>query len=133
MNSTAPVPPPPSGSLPRRVDKPWGHEIIWAHADRYVGKLLVIETGKRLSFQYHEAKDEWIHVLEGRLLLTLENDAGVVEERELVAGEGARVPTGRKHRYTAIERATLIEVSTPELDDVIRLSDDFGREGTNAP
>jgi mannose-6-phosphate isomerase-like protein (cupin superfamily) len=132
-NSTAPVPPPPAGSLPRRVDKPWGHELIWAHADRYVGKLLIIETGKRLSFQYHEAKDEWIHVLDGRLLLTLENDAGVVEDRELGAGEGARVPIGRKHRYTAIERATLIEVSTPELDDVIRLSDDFGREGTNAP
>jgi mannose-6-phosphate isomerase len=133
VNSTEPVPPPPPGSLPRRVDKPWGHELIWAHADRYVGKLLVIETGKRLSFQYHEAKDEWIHVLDGRLLLTLENESGVVEDRELVAGEGARVLTGRKHRYTAIERATLIEVSTPELDDVIRLSDDFGREGTNAP
>ena len=132
-NSTVPVPAPPSGRLPRRVDKPWGHEIIWAHTDRYVGKLLVLETGKRLSFQYHEAKDEWIHVLEGRLLLTLENDAGVVEDRELGAGEGARVPIGRRHRYTAIERATLIEVSTPELDDVIRLSDDFGREGTNAP
>lgn len=133
MNSTKPVPPPPPGTLPRRVDKPWGHELVWAHTDRYVGKLLVIETGKRLSFQYHEAKDEWIHVLEGRLLLTLENDAGVVEDRELGAGEGARVPIGRRHRYTAIERATLIEVSTPELDDVIRLSDDFGREGTNAP
>lgn len=132
-NSTVPVPAPPSGRLPRRVDKPWGHEIIWAHTDRYVGKLLVLETGKRLSFQYHEAKDEWIHVLDGRLLLTLENDAGEIEDRELGAGEGARVATGRKHRYTAIERATLIEVSTPELDDVVRLSDDFGREGTNAP
>ena len=132
-NSTAPVPPPPDGALPRRVDKPWGHELIWAHTGRYVGKLLVIETGKRLSFQYHEAKDEWIHVLEGRLLLTLENAAGVVEERELGPGEGSRVPVGRKHRYAAIERATLIEVSTPELDDVIRLSDDFGREGTSAP
>ena len=132
-NSTAPVPPPPDGTLPRRVEKPWGHELIWAHTDRYVGKLLVIETGKRLSFQYHEAKDEWIHVLEGRLLLTLENGAGVVEERELGPGEGARVPVGRKHRYTAIERATLIEASIPELDDVVRLSDDFGREGTNAP
>jgi len=132
-NSIAPVPPPRAGALPRRVDKPWGHELIWAHTERYVGKLLVIETGRRLSFQYHEAKDEWIHVLEGRLLLTLEDDAGTVADRELGAGEGARVPTGRRHRYTAIERATLIEVSTPELDDVVRLSDDFGREGTNAP
>jgi len=106
--------------------------VIWAHTDRYVGKLLVIETGKRLSFQYHEAKDEWIHVLEGRLLLTLENDAGAIEERELEPGEGAHIAVGRRHRYTAIERATLIEASTPELDDVVRLSDDFGREGTNA-
>jgi quercetin dioxygenase-like cupin family protein len=132
-NDIAPVPPPEPGSLPRRVEKPWGHEIVWAHSGRYVGKLLVIETGKRLSFQYHDVKDEWIHVLEGRLLLTLEDDAGTIAERELRAGDGAWVPTGRKHRYTAIERATLIEVSTPELNDVVRLSDDFGREGTNAP
>jgi quercetin dioxygenase-like cupin family protein len=131
--STAPVPPPPADSLPRRVEKPWGHEIIWAHAQQYVGKLIVIETGKRLSFQYHEAKDEWIYVLSGRLLLTLENDAGIVEDRELGPGEGAHVAVLRKHRYTAIETCTLIEVSTPELDDVVRLSDDFGREGTNAP
>ena len=117
----------------RRVDKPWGHEIIWAHTTKYVGKTLVIETGKRLSLQYHDVKDEWVHVLEGRLLLTLEDDAGVVADTELGAGEGAWVPTGRRHRYTAIERATLIEVSTPELNDVVRLSDDFGREGTNAP
>lgn len=132
-NDTAPVAPPHHASLPRRVDKPWGHEIIWAHTGKYVGKLLVIETGKRLSFQYHDVKDEWVHVIEGRLLLTLEDDAGAVVDRELAAGEGAWVPTGRKHRYTAIERATLIEVSTPELNDVVRLSDDFGREGTNAP
>ena len=130
---TAPVPPPPEGSLPRRVAKPWGHELIWAHTDRYVGKLLVIETGKRLSFQYHEVKDEWVHVLSGRLLLTLEDAAGALQERELGPGEGARVATGRRHRYTAIETCTLIEVSTPELDDVVRVEDDFGREGTNAP
>ena len=128
-----PVPPPAEGDLPRRVDKPWGHEMIWAHTDRYVGKLLVINTGRRLSFQYHEAKDEWIHVLSGRLLLTLEDEAGVVADRELGAGEGAHVRVGRRHRYAAIETCTLIEVSTPELDDVIRLEDDFGREGTSAP
>jgi len=130
---TDPVPPPPASDLPRRVDKPWGHEIIWAHTDRYVGKLLVIETGRRLSFQYHEAKDEWIHVLSGRLLLTLENDAGVVEDIEVGPGGGARVAVRRRHRYTAIETCTVIEVSTPELDDVVRLEDDFGREGTSAP
>jgi quercetin dioxygenase-like cupin family protein len=129
----AAVPPPPEDSLPRRIEKPWGHEIIWAHAVQYVGKLIVIETGKRLSFQYHEAKDEWIYVLSGRLLLTLENAQGAVEERELGPGEGAHVAVLRKHRYTAIETCTLVEVSTPELEDVVRLSDDFGREGTNAP
>jgi mannose-6-phosphate isomerase len=125
--------PPPEVDLPRRVDKPWGHELIWAWTDRYVGKLLTIETGKRLSLQHHEVKDEWIHVLTGRLSLTLENDAGEVEVRELGPGEGAHVGVRRVHRYEAIETATLIEVSTPELLDVVRLEDDFGREGTSAP
>jgi mannose-6-phosphate isomerase-like protein (cupin superfamily) len=131
--NTDPVPPPAAASLPRRVDKPWGHEIIWAHTDRYVGKLLVIETGKRLSFQYHEAKDEWVHVLSGRLLLTLEDEAGQIEDVEVGPGGGAHVAVGRRHRYTSIETCTLIEVSTTELDDVVRLEDDFGREGTSAP
>jgi mannose-6-phosphate isomerase len=126
-------PPPPASELPRRVDKPWGHEEIWAWTDRYVGKLLVIETGKRLSLQHHEVKDEWVHVLDGRLLLWLENDAGEVEQRELGPGEGAHVGTRRVHRYEALETCRLIEVSTPELDDVVRLEDDFGREGTSAP
>jgi len=121
------------GGLPRRVDKPWGHEEIWAQTDRYVGKILVIETGRRLSFQYHDVKDEWIRVLSGRLLLTLEDDAGEIVERELGPGEAAHVAPLRRHRYEAIQRAELIEVSTPELADVIRLEDDFGREGTSAP
>lgn len=119
--------------LPRRVSKPWGHELIWALTDHYVGKVLVIEAGKRLSLQYHERKDEWIHVLEGRLRLLLEDGSGVDRSRELRAGDGAHVPPGRRHRFEAIERCQLIEVSTPELDDVVRLADDFGREGTNAP
>jgi mannose-6-phosphate isomerase-like protein (cupin superfamily) len=119
--------------LPRRVAKPWGEELIWAVTDRYVGKIITIDAGKRLSLQYHERKDEWIHVLSGRLLLTLENDAGEVESRDIGPGEGAHVPTGRRHRYTGIDKVTLVEVSTPELDDVVRLDDDFGREGTSAP
>ena len=117
----------------RRVDKPWGYELIWAHTDRYVGKVLVIETGKRLSLQRHEIKDESILVRSGRLRLYLEDEEGVVREHELAAGEAARITTGRVHRFEAIERCELVEVSTPELDDVIRLQDDFGREGTNAP
>jgi oxalate decarboxylase/phosphoglucose isomerase-like protein (cupin superfamily) len=118
---------------PRRVEKPWGHELIWAVTDRYVGKILVIETGRRLSLQYHEVKDEWIQVLAGRLRLALEDDAGDIVERELGPGEGAHVAPLRRHRYEAIERAELVEVSTPELSDVVRLEDDFGREGTSTP
>jgi mannose-6-phosphate isomerase len=117
----------------RRVDKPWGYELIWASTDRYVGKILVIEAGRRLSLQRHLVKDESIYVAAGRLRLFLEDDEGTVCVEELGPGEFRRVPTGRIHRYEAIERCELIEVSTPELDDVVRLEDDFGREGTSAP
>jgi quercetin dioxygenase-like cupin family protein len=117
----------------RRVDKPWGHELIWAHTDQYVGKILLIETGRRLSLQRHELKDESIYVLSGRLLLTLEDDAGEVRTEELGPAEHRHIPVGRVHRYEALERCEILEVSTPELDDVVRLEDDFGREGTSAP
>ena len=117
----------------RRVDKPWGHELIWAETDHYVGKILVIEAGRRLSLQRHRIKDESIYVASGRLRLSLEDDAGAVGIEEIGPGEYRRVPPGRIHRYEAIERCELIEVSTPELDDVVRLEDDFGREGTSAP
>ncbi len=122
-----------STSPARRVDKPWGHELIWAETDRYVGKILVIEAGQRLSLQYHQVKDEAIYVLAGRLLLELDDDAGELRSEELGAGDHRRIRTGRRHRYAAIERTELLEVSTPELDDVVRLSDDYGREGTSAP
>ena len=115
----------------RRVPKPWGHELIWAHTDQYVGKLLVIEAGMRLSLQRHVVKDESIYVLSGRLRLHLEDDQGVVRTEELGPGDHRRVATGRIHRYEAIERVELMEVSTPELDDVVRLEDDYGREGTS--
>jgi len=117
----------------RRVEKPWGHELIWAHTDRYVGKILVIEAGQRLSLQRHLVKDESIFVTSGRLRLHLEDEAGAVRVEELEAGDHRHVPTGRIHRYEAIERTELMEVSTPELDDVVRIEDDFGREGTSAP
>lgn len=117
----------------RRVEKPWGHELIWAHTDKYVGKVLVIEAGRRLSLQRHLVKDESILVSSGRLRLHLEDDEGTLVVEELGPGEHRRVETGRVHRYEAIERCELIEVSTPELDDVVRLEDDFGREGTSAP
>jgi mannose-6-phosphate isomerase len=117
----------------RRVDKPWGHELIWALTDRYCGKVLVIEAGKKLSLQRHVVKDESIYVLSGRLRLHLEDEHGKVQQVELRPGESRHVPTGRVHRFEAIDRCELIEVSTPELEDVIRIEDDFGREGTSAP
>jgi mannose-6-phosphate isomerase len=124
---------PATGDGTRHVNKPWGHERIWAQTDRYVGKVLVIEAGKRLSLQRHEVKDESILVASGRLRLYLEDDRGEIRVEELGAGEHRHVPTGRIHRYEAIERCELIEVSTPELDDVVRIEDDYGREGTSAP
>ncbi len=120
-------------AAPRRVDKPWGHELIWVLTDRYCGKVIVIEAGRRLSLQYHDRKDESIYVIAGRLRLHLEDDAGTMTVRELGPGDFARVPVGRRHRFEAVDRVELIEVSTPELDDVVRVEDDFGREGTSAP
>ncbi len=116
---------------PSRVVKPWGHEIIWAQTPSYVGKILVIETGKRLSLQYHEVKDETILVLSGRLRLHLADGNGEIAISELGPGESRHVPPRAVHRYEAIERTELAEVSTSELDDVVRIEDDFGREGTS--
>lgn len=127
------VPPPPASELPRHVAKPWGNERIWAWTTRYVGKVLTIETGKRLSLQYHERKDEWILVLDGRLRLTLADETGATHDRDLAPGDSAHIPVGYVHRYEAIETCRVVEVSTPELEDVVRLQDDFGREGTSAP
>jgi len=117
----------------RRVEKPWGHELIWAHTDRYVGKVIVIEAGRRLSLQRHVIKDESIFVISGHLRLTLEDETGTIGVVELGPGDDHHVPTGRIHRFEAVDRTELMEISTPELDDVIRLEDDFGREGTSAP
>ena len=118
------------GEAARRVEKPWGYELIWAHTDRYVGKLLVVETGKRLSLQLHREKDESIYIAAGKIRLHLENDDGEITAREMGPGDYSRVPAGRRHRYEAIERAEILEVSTPELNDVVRFEDDFGRVKT---
>ena len=117
----------------RRVEKPWGHELIWAETARYAGKVLVIETGRRLSLQYHERKLESILVLSGRLRLWLEGDDGEIRIEELGPGQARLIQIGRTHRFEAIDRAELLEVSSPELDDVVRIEDDFGRRGTTAP
>jgi quercetin dioxygenase-like cupin family protein len=95
--------------------------------------MLVIEAGRRLSLQRHEVKDESIYILSGELLLTLEDDDGEIRTEALGPGAHRHVRTGRIHRYEAVKRCEILEVSTPELDDVVRLEDDFGREGTSAP
>jgi len=115
------------------VEKPWGWELWWTVTDRYVGKVIFIRAGHRLSLQYHNHKDESIFVLEGEMILHLENSDGELELINLGPGEFRRVPVGRRHRFEAVTDTRLIEVSTPELDDVIRLEDDFGREGTSEP
>ncbi len=111
----------------RRIDKPWGYEIVWAETSTYVGKILHLYAGCRLSLQYHRVKEESLLVQTGRVLVTLENDVGELVERELGAGEVIHVAPGRRHRFRAMTDCDLIEVSTTELDDVVRLSDDYGR------
>jgi len=124
---------PLAGAPARRVQKPWGYEHIWAENDRYAGKLIAIEQGRRLSLQYHERKLESVYVLSGLLRLHLEDPSGEMRHVDLGPGDHADVPVGRRHRFEALERVELIEVSTADLDDVVRLEDDFGREGTSAP
>jgi len=110
------------------VEKPWGYEIIWAHTDRYVGKILHIRKGECLSYQYHRVKDETIRVLSGILDLDLERD-GEREKLRLAPDESLHIVPRMKHRMIAVEDCDVLEVSTPELDDVVRLEDRYGRAG----
>jgi mannose-6-phosphate isomerase len=116
-----------------RVAKPWGYELRWAITDRYAGKLIHIDAGHSLSLQYHVQKDEAIYIQSGVLDLLLEDDAGEVHTHRLQPGMSARVRPGRRHRFIAVEDTDLFEVSSPEIDDVVRLEDAYGREGTTAP
>jgi mannose-6-phosphate isomerase-like protein (cupin superfamily) len=113
---------------PRRVDKPWGHELIWALSDTYCGKLLFVKTGHSLSLQFHREKDESWLVHSGRAKVEL-GDAGESILNEAVVGPGAafRFEPGTVHRVTALEDTTILEVSTPHLEDVVRLEDAYGR------
>jgi mannose-6-phosphate isomerase len=119
---------------PRRVEKPWGHELIWAHTDRYVGKILHVTAGQALSVQYHERKDETVHLLTGEMKywVQLPGDDQLRDQR-LVAGQSFRITPGTIHYMEAITDCDVLEASTPELDDVVRLKDRYGREGTSAP
>ena len=117
----------------RRVEKPWGHELIWALSEAYCGKVLFVKAGCALSLQFHREKDESWLVQSGRAKLEL-GDAGqgVLTEVVIAAGAAFRYRPGTVHRVTAIEDTTILEVSTPHLDDVVRLEDLYGREGTSA-
>jgi mannose-6-phosphate isomerase-like protein (cupin superfamily) len=114
-------------NVPRRVEKPWGHEIIWAHTDRYVGKILHVKAGHALSLQYHERKDETIHLLTGEMKFYAGPSEQELREIDMKAGESFHVTTGTVHRMVAVTDVDILEASTPDLDDVVRLEDRYGR------
>ena len=118
----------------KKVEKPWGYELIWALTDVYCGKVLFVKAGHSLSLQFHRRKDESWLVQSGRAKLELGNAGETVLQEEVIgAGAAFHYTPGTVHRVTAIEDTTILEVSTPHLDDVVRLEDAYGREGTSAP
>ena len=116
--------------MSRVVEKPWGHELIWASTDRYVGKILHIKAGEALSLQYHRVKDETIMLLSGRMLLVFFAEGEEPRSRELLPRKPFHITPELRHRMIAIEDTDVLEVSTTELDDVVRLEDRYGRSGT---
>ncbi len=124
---------PQSGRVDVRVvQKPWGYERIWAHSDKYVGKLLHINAGHELSVQYHNRKDETVHLLSGEIIYRVKR-GDKLEDMKLVAGESFRITPGTVHQMVAVTDCDVLEASTADLDDVVRISDRYGREGTSAP
>lgn len=113
-----------------RVDKPWGYELRWGLTDRYAGKILHINKGEALSLQYHERKDEFQYVVSGAVEIDLGDRDGALTSYRLKAGDTLHITPGTRHRLTAVEDTDIFEVSTPELDDVVRLEDRYGRAGT---
>jgi mannose-6-phosphate isomerase len=121
------------GKLPKKTEKPWGYELLFAHTPGYAGKLIFIKKGHRLSLQYHEKKDESIYVYEGKARLEVEGNDGQMVSTVAGPGYCVRISPLTKHRLEAMEDTTLFEVSTPELEDVRRLEDDYGRAGQGNP
>jgi len=113
--------------VPYRVDKPWGYELVWARTDRYVGKILHVRAGHVLSLQYHQRKDETMHVLRGELILRTQ-PAGELMTRSFRAGESVHIPAALIHQIEAVVDSDVLEASTPELDDLVRLQDRYGRD-----
>ena len=114
-----------------RVEKPWGHELRWAVTDRYIGKLIHVKKAHQLSLQYHVQKDETIFIVSGLLDLVLEDTAGELNVHRMTPGMSARIRPGRRHRFIGVEDTDLVEVSSPEVDDVVRLEDSYGRAGSS--
>jgi mannose-6-phosphate isomerase len=110
----------------KQVDKPWGYELWWAVTDRYVGKIIHVKKGHALSLQYHKRKDETIYVQSGRILFEMQ-EGDTLTRRELEPGQAVRVTPPTVHRMTALEDSDVLEVSTPETDDVVRIEDRYGR------
>jgi mannose-6-phosphate isomerase len=110
-----------------KVDKPWGYELRWAITDRYLGKILHVNKGEALSLQYHDRKDEWQYIVRGVIDTELGGPDGELTTRRMAAGDTLRITPGTRHRLTAVEDTDIFEVSTPEIDDVIRLEDRYGR------
>jgi mannose-6-phosphate isomerase-like protein (cupin superfamily) len=119
--------------LPRKIEKPWGYELLFALTDKYAGKLLYVKKGQRLSLQYHEVKDETLYIYEGKAIIEVEDEDGKLVRSEVGGGASFRVPPFTRHRMEAVEDTVFFEVSTPELQDVVRLEDDYGRSGTSSP
>jgi mannose-6-phosphate isomerase len=115
-----------------RVDKPWGYELRFAITDRYLGKVIHVNRGEALSLQYHDAKDETLLITSGAMDLELEDEAGEMRTHRMVEGNVVRIVPGRKHRMNAVEDVEFFEVSSPEINDVVRLEDRYGRQGTTA-
>jgi mannose-6-phosphate isomerase len=116
------------------VPKPWGHETIWAQSERYVGKILHINAGHELSVQYHNRKDETVHLLSGEIVYRVQREGDdILDDMKLKVGESFRITPGTIHQMVALTDCDVLEVSTPEIDDVVRLSDKYGREGTTEP
>lgn len=113
--------------VPRKTEKPWGFELLFAHTPKYVGKIIFVKAGYRLSLQYHKQKDESMYLYQGRARIEIEGSDGQLTQSVAEPGYSLRIPPGTKHRVEAIEDTTLFEVSTPELEDVERLADDYGR------
>ena len=117
----------------KRVPKPWGHEIIWAHTDRYCGKILHIKAGEQLSVQYHERKDETVYLLSGEMRYWVKLGDEPIQDVRLQVGDAFRITPGTVHYMEAVTDCDVLEASTPHLDDVVRLQDRYGRAGTSAP